>query len=484
MEFAMSIFLDEKFTPDDDRLNDQSYEELGLICDVCRELVFFKPCIKRVRVSHFSHFKDTGKDCDLKTKNNITTSKQDTDSESREQSLEKFQIKFHRILERGIITYQNISEIQLKNCKFQGKTLVEQYRIDINSWLSLFKHERESISKLALYLYNNNNELSEIQCRVLANIVDYLCVPASEYILEDTLYYVFFLLNKEVALNKDFEEVRSKVIEIIRYVNWEKEYQVAQESLTFDEFQSKPIGKSEIRDFAITLGHIGVKLDKEDERIRKEDKPGLNIRKYFGLFGSFAVESHEEIQFHYIPGQGKKNKKGEVVYSKIKGKSPQKLYICWQTDASGQHLIFKHDSVIVATFILLNNGSIQWKPLSEFDKLSTPIAIPLNPHYDVIVSTSLKQFFLAWLTSEEFAEDLSLRSRKLEYLPALVKLLLRYLAYAPELRDKFTETALLENDMQVSLDEVAKTYKALISGLVGDTPRMKRIYPVDEILPL
>jgi hypothetical protein len=42
-----------------------------------------------------------------------------------------------------------------------------------------------------------------------------------------------------------------------------------------------------------------------------------------------------------------------------------------------------------------------------------------------------------------------------------------------------TETELLGIDMQVSLDEVAKTYKSLISGLVKDNPRMKKIYEVD-----
>lgn len=483
----MSMFLDEKFTPDDDRLNDNSYEELGLVCDNCKELVFFKPCLNEKRIPHFSHFKDTGKNCFWKTKRNTNTNTQPTDSESREQSLEKFQNNFKEILDQAIIDnhHLNLSDIdELKNCRVQGTILIDKHKIDINSWLSWFNKRREHIKELASSLYANN-ESSEIQRRVFSNIVHYLCVPPSENILRDILYYVFFLLDKKVDINNDFEEVGSKLIELIRYVNWAKEYKRAKESLIFDVFKTEPIGKREILNFATTLGRIGTELDKEDERIRKEDKPGLNIRKYFGLFGSFAGESQVEIQWNYILGQCKKNKKGEVVYSKIKGKSPQKLYICWQTDASGQHLIFKHDSVIVATFILLNNGSIQWKPLPEFDKLSTRIAIPFeSPYYDVIVSTSLKQFFWAWLTSEEFAEDLSLRSRKLEYLPALVKLLLRYLAYAPELRDKFTETALLENDMQVSLDEVAKTYKALISGLVGDTPRMKRIYPVDEILPL
>lgn len=479
MELATSMFLDEKLTPDDDRLNDQSYEELGLICDVCRELVFFKPCIKRVRVSHFSHFKDTGKDCDLKTKNNTNTSKQDTDSESREQSLEKFQIKFHRILDQGIINYQNISDIQLKNCKFHGKNLVDKYRIDINSWLSWFNEKswftekREPIRELALSLYKNNNELSEIQCRVFSNLVDYLCVPASEYILEDTLYYVFYLLNKNVSVNNDFQEVCFKVIELIRYIDWE-EYKRAKESLTFDDFQSEPIGKREILNFAKTLGHIGTKLENEHQRIKNQHTTGLNFN-FCVLYLTFASKSHEEIQFQYIPGKRKKNNKGKISYVEIKGKSRQKLSICWETDVSGQHLIFKHNSVIVATFSQLNNGSLQWKPLSELDKLSRQIAIPSRRPYDPILSTSLEQFFLGWLVSQEFAESLSLRSRKLEYLPALVKLLLRYMSYTAER----TETELLGIDMQVSLNEVAKTYKSLISGLVQDTPHMKPIYEVD-----
>jgi hypothetical protein len=162
MELAISMFLAEKITPDDERLNYLSHEELGLICPhpECRELVFFKPCIEGKRVPHFSHFKDTGKDCDLKTKNNTNTSKQDTDSESREQSLEKFQIKFKDILDQAIINNPNqtISDInELKNCRLQGISLVNKYKIDIKSWLSLFNQKRESISKLALSLYKNNN---------------------------------------------------------------------------------------------------------------------------------------------------------------------------------------------------------------------------------------------------------------------------------------------------------------------------------------
>ncbi|MEG5171149.1 hypothetical protein [Microcoleus sp. B3-D7] len=133
--FAISMFLDKEFTPDDDTLNYESYKKLGLTCGKCRELIFFKPG-RGERVSHFSHFKDTGKGCEWKTKNNTNTSNQDTDSESREQSLEKFQIKFKGIIERAIIQYQKISSSQLLRQQIEeGKRLVAEYNINIEAWL-------------------------------------------------------------------------------------------------------------------------------------------------------------------------------------------------------------------------------------------------------------------------------------------------------------------------------------------------------------
>ena len=470
MEVAISMFLAETITPDDERLNYLSDEELSLLCPhpECRERVFFKPCIEGKRVPHFSHFKDTGKNCKLERKD-THPSEPSNDSQSREQSLEKFQSTFKDILDQAIINNPNqtISSInELKDCRLQGLSLVDRHKIDIKSWLSWFKEERKIIEEIALSLIKNHNELSKIQGRVLTYIVDYLCVPASEYILEDILYYVFYLLNKNLSVNNDSQEVCSKVIELILYVS---------QSLTFDEFPSEPIGKHEILNFAKTLGDIGTKLEKEHQRIINEPRPGLGLNKLFGLYGSWAYESWKEIQLEYISGKRKKNKKGKISYVKIKGKSPQTLSICWETDGSEQHLIFKHNSVIVATFSKLNNGSLQWKPLPGLHKLSRQIAIPSWFRYDPILSTSLEQFFLGWLVSQEFAERLSLNCRKLQYFSALVKLLLLYMSYTAER----TETELLGIDMQVSLDEVAKTYKSLISGLVKDNPNMKKIYEVD-----
>jgi hypothetical protein len=238
--FAISIFLDKEFTPDDDTLNYESYKKLGLTCGKCRELIFFKPCIERV--SHFSHFNETGKGCEWKTKNNTNTSKQDTDSESREQSLEKFQNKFKGIIERAIIQYQKISSSQLLSQQIEeGKRLVAEYNINIEAWLRWFKRKisRKYVKNLAVSLYQNNELLSDENSRVLLNLLDYLCVPASEDVLRYLLYYVVVLLNKEIAVNKDFEEVCSKIIEIISFADWEKEYKRPKELV--ERQRPKPI---------------------------------------------------------------------------------------------------------------------------------------------------------------------------------------------------------------------------------------------------
>ena len=476
MEVAISMFLAEEITATDEKLNYLSHEELGLICPhpKCRELVFHKPCIEGKRVPHFSHFKDTGKNCKLERKD-THPSEPSNDSQSREQSLEKFQSTFKDILDQAIINNRNqtISSInELKDCRLQGLSLVDRHKIDIKSWLSWFKDERKLIEEIALSLIKNHNELSKIQGRVLTYIVDYLCVPASEYILEDILYYVFYLLDKNLSVNNDSQEVCSKVIELILYVS---------RSLTFDEFPSEPIGKHEILNFGKTLGDIGTKLEKEHQRIINQPKTGHGWSSRFfhqGLYFS-SPSFWKEIKFEYIPGKRRKSKKEKINYLKIKGKSPQNLSIIWQTDVRGQHLIFKQNSVIVATFSQMNDGLIQWKPLSGFNKLSRQIAIPTWYKYDPILSTSLEQFFLQWLVSQGFAKELSLYCRKRLYHSALVKLLLLYMSYTAERTEISTETELLGSNMQVFLDKVAETYNNLLSGLVQDTPHMKKLYEVD-----
>ena len=227
ISFAISIFSNEKFKADDDRLNYQSYEELGLICGKCRELIFFKQGTKRV--AHFSHFKDTGKDCPWRTESHSNT--QSSDSYKREQSLQKFQTKFRGIIEEGIIKYQQISSSQLREQIKQGQRLVSTYKIDIEYWLRWFNQNRKQLENLAKNLYKSNELVFEYNQIIFLNFVDYLCVPASEYILRDILYYVFGLLDKEISVKKYLEEVCSKVIELMSYAEWEKEYKRAKEGV-------------------------------------------------------------------------------------------------------------------------------------------------------------------------------------------------------------------------------------------------------------
>ncbi|WP_445240627.1 hypothetical protein [Microcoleus vaginatus] len=211
--FAISIFSNEKFTPDDYRLNYKSYEELGLICENCRELIFFKQGTKRI--SHFSHFRDTGKDCPWRTESHSNTLH--TDAEGREQSLEKFQTKFKSIIEEGIIKHQQISSSQLREQIKEGKSLVSTYKIDIDSWLRWFNQNRKQLGSIAKSLYQTNELVSEENQIFFLNLLDYLCVSASQDILRDILYYVVGLLDKEISLKKYLEEVPSKVIELMSY---------------------------------------------------------------------------------------------------------------------------------------------------------------------------------------------------------------------------------------------------------------------------
>jgi len=241
--FAISIFLDKEFTPDDNTLNNESYKELGLTCGKCRELIFFKP--GRKRVSHFSHFKDTGKGCRWRTESHSNT--QDSDSSKREQSLQEFQTKFKGIIERAIIQYQKISYSQLLSQIVKGKILVAEYNINIEAWLRWFNENRNKVENVALALYQKNELLSDMNSKVILNLLDYLCVPASEYILRELLYYVVFLLNKERGVNNNLEKVCSKVIEIISFAEWKKEYKRAKELVDTSKFEQD--AHQEIVDF-------------------------------------------------------------------------------------------------------------------------------------------------------------------------------------------------------------------------------------------
>jgi hypothetical protein len=460
MESAKSILLNEKFTPDDDRLNYQAYVNLLLTCNVCGEAVFLKQAsdfnksgIKRA--AHFSHYKDTGKnDCCLRTES--TTNTRDTDSEGKKQSLVNYQEKIQHILDEGIVYYQKISYLQLKERTDEGESLVNQYKIDINSWLSQFYHEREHIKNLALSLYHNKS--SEIECIVFSNIVNYLCVPASEDILKKILYYVF-LFNKEVFINNDFEKVFSKAIKLISYINVGQEYQKAQESLT-----------------GFNDDNLTENVPEDTNLERETVKP--KMVRISSFLGSYETEILETTELNYDLCRPRQSKKGKVFYQQIRGGLPEKISISWHEDKEGEYLTLRNNKTIVATFSLTTDRTIKWNPLPVYFVSQTIIARPTDfyPQYH-IVSENLYNFFLQWVNSVQFNFSVTRCAGDSIYPPQFVKLLFLFIAYINE-RSRLTISTGdgLTLEVNVNPEDVDNIYKELLLKLVGKSKSMKKRY--------
>lgn len=387
MDNAFSILLNKNFLAVDNRLNYESYKNLLLKCEICEQAVFFKkasdfnkPGIKRI--AHFSHYKDIGNiPCSERTKSNTNT--QETDSEGKKQSLENYQIKIQQIIHDGIVYYQKISTLQLHQRINEGEILVNLYEIDIYSWLSQFRTKREYIKKLALSLYHNKS--SEIEGIVFSNIVNYLCFPVSADILKKVLYYVF-LFNKEIFINNACDEVFSKTIKLISYINLGSEYQQAQKSLTV------------FNDDNLTEEVLSQDTDLETETVEPK------MVTIPSLFGSYKTEVLETTTLDYSLCRIKESKNGKIFYQRIARKPYETISISWyeDKDKEGEYLTLRHNTSIVATFYLTKDRTIKWNPLSVFFVNQTIIAeLPVSPK-EYILSENLYDFFIQWVNSSLF----------------------------------------------------------------------------------
>ncbi|MEG4507004.1 hypothetical protein QUA81_25430 [Microcoleus sp. F6_B4] len=470
--FAISIFSNEKFKADDNRLNYDSYEELGLICGKCRELIFFKQGTKRI--SHFSHFRDTGKDCPWRTESHSNT--QSSDSYKREQSLQEFQTKFRGIIKQGIIKYRQISSTQLDTQIAEGKSLVSTYKIDIESWVRWFNLNRTQLENLANNLYQSNELVSERNQRILLNFLDYLCVPASEYILRYLLYYVFGLLDKEISLKKYLEEVPSKVIELMSYAEWEKEYQVAQESLTFNEFPG------------YTHPNLPAKPPKSatiTERI--EPKP---IEYTLLQVVKAKVTEKEKV----VNGQLVKVK----TFKEVAKAKTDVLKATLTSSDLGRQLAFSFqrggneedakdpESRILATFTVAKksdkNFELSFTYKTEFEALGAHTYKPLIIAFPGIEAISIADVFSQWLCTPEFFEHLKIMAYKGGYTPALVKMLVLYMSYQDVKTDALVQVGKFSKDMVIDINEIAKVFRANMQELKSDVPRMAKHYSADLML--
>ena len=458
MKKAISLLSNKEFTSEDNRLTYQLCEKLALICDFCGERVFLKqpsafekPGIKRS--AHFSHYEDTGRnDCyrrsEKRSKKNSCL--QSSDSESKEQSLEKFQTKIQKIIDEGIITYQRILCSQLNETKYEyevlllrrntGKNLINQYKIDINLWLKQFYKKRKDIQKIAVSCYYNKTANS--QPLVVSNIVHYLCLPTSENILENILYYVFFLLNKNIILNKDFEEVYFKVIELIYYGDWNREYQ-------------------EVQKILIDINKDKININLESQTIESTIIPEFRLRSIC------EEENLETIKLRYAVYYSTENENGEKRYIRIIGPL-EVISITWHEDEKGdQHLTLQHNTIVVATFSLMVYGAIKWNPLPIYSMPNIIIANLLGLGGKFIKSENLDNLFSSLGSSFYVHFQWKTEDKIIIYPPKFVKLFLLFLAYTTERSRKASlGDDRLTLEKKIYPESVDDTYNELLWGFV------------------
>lgn len=219
----------------------------------------------------------------------------------------------------------------------------------------------------------------------------------------------------------------------------------------------------------------------------------LNIKDAIANFGNMtmATVSEESIILEYKQATERKNKRGEVTSYAVKGDAtPESISINWCEDVNGsQCLHLKKKTELVASFTLVNDGqfTMEWLPISTFGTRGITIAKPLDPNNDVIVSYSLYNFFEQWVLSPAFSVGLNQLAQELIYPPAVVKLLLLFLAYMTERTRQAELQKKLSSEADVSVDKarIAVMYHDFLARLVGDGKRMKRLYnDADQFIPL
>ncbi|MEG3870278.1 MULTISPECIES: hypothetical protein [unclassified Microcoleus] len=462
MKNAFSMSLNQTFTANDEVINYQSYVNLFLICDVCKESVFFKkgsdlnkPGI--IKAPHFSHYKDSGKNpCPERIE--IKTSSKSTDSEGKEQSLEKFHIKIQDIINEGITYSENITYPELEYHIKRGQQFINEYNIDINLWVENFYKNRYEIQKTALSLYHNKS--SESQCIFFSNIVLYLCLPINDKILIKLLYYVF-VFNKNIFVTNNIDEVFTKVIELISYIKLGDEYQRGKRLIGFNDNNIDNISLSENNLETETVKRKMVKVQTRYSSI---------LKAFYGI--SDEHEVLEKVEFHYYLCCPKKVKTWRgIVYKPIARKPSEKISITWHENIDGEYLNIWHNMSIVAIFYLTTDRTIKWEPLPEYFLTQSIIAQPenilLKPQEHIIFSDNLSEFFSKWLNVWFFKEFFKSNALVSIYPPYFVKLLFLFRAF---IGDGLTV------GVNVNLEDINKIYKESLLELIGDSKSMKKKY--------
>ncbi|MCC5660685.1 hypothetical protein LC608_27655 [Nostoc sp. XA010] len=193
MEFARAMALGGKIVHANG-CNFSSYDELKLLCCVCREPV----CLKKgeYRKSHFAHFPGTDpkqvEQCELRVSSYGNKTEISSFTKDRGQRLEIFQQHFISMISVG------------------GERIVED--VEFHDWIDSIKRDNNqainNITKGCIEYFLTHQKQMEVSCfyltddqpllqqQIALEVIDYLCVKSSLQLLKYLVHYSVYKLYK------------------------------------------------------------------------------------------------------------------------------------------------------------------------------------------------------------------------------------------------------------------------------------------------
>jgi hypothetical protein len=204
--------------------NYYSYLVLGLRCRFCGENVHLRK--GKSRRAHFAHFPlapSFVENCKLRASVHSTkTSWSDLTSEGKGQRLKIFQEYF-----LTIITSNNqdfFEKIQFIHSKIDAEIL----EIITRECCQYFVTKSDAFINQCCTSYKNKlNKESLLQIHVICEVIDYLSVKSSAYLLEKLIQYSIYAFYKKQFFKLEFHEdiiethnICNNVVEILENINW------------------------------------------------------------------------------------------------------------------------------------------------------------------------------------------------------------------------------------------------------------------------
>ncbi|MEA5468477.1 hypothetical protein [Spirulina sp. 06S082] len=223
MDFAKAMYLGGDIVhARDERLNYQSYKELGLVCPHCNQEILLR-CGEWNR-PHFAHFKATNLSsrCELRVANSYGYSGWSSffSPEDKGQKRKIFEQYFLKIIGSEQIKFE-------EKINFVKSKIFDSNAVDLIIQCSeFFCENRSRLITECREVAGKQNELL-LRSLIAAEAIKYLCVSSSIHLLEQLIYYSLFCCNPEPGNWRNFFRtvqlipITQKIKEIILETHWE-----------------------------------------------------------------------------------------------------------------------------------------------------------------------------------------------------------------------------------------------------------------------